>query len=140
MKERVVAYFIDSHHTIGPDYFYTAISPRLACTGNHCFKIPFPAIAPYVSRLVVLRSLTEYSTHLLMSLKSVLPPLLKIRLLISSPSYSVVNGLKQYLLVLRIFISTSFVPENVTVCPTAQLFSVTSRAVPLRVNTVFTMS
>ena len=132
--------FIDSHHTIGLVYFPTAIPPELAFTGIHCFKILFPAIDPYVSSLVVLQSLTEYSTHLLMSLKSVLPPLLKIRLLISSPSYSVVNSFKAAPTVLRILISTSFVPKNVTVCPTAQLFSVASRTVPLRVDTVFTMS
>ena len=53
---------------------------------------------------------------------------------------SVVNSFKAAPTVLRILISTSFVPKNVTVCPTAQLFSVTSRAVPLRVNDVFTMS
>ena len=140
MKERVVAYFIDSHQPIGPDYFGTAISPKLTCTGSHCFTILFITIAPYVSSLVVLRSLTKYSTHPLLSLKRVLPPLIEDLLLISSPSYSVVDGLKQYLLFLRILISTSFVPENVTVCPTAQLFSVASRAVPLRVDTVFTMS
>ena len=88
--------FIDSHHTIGLVYFPTAIPPELAFTGIHCFKILFPAIDPYVSRLVVLQSPTKYSAHLLMSLKSVLPP--PIRLLISSPSYSVAEALQQHLL------------------------------------------
>ena len=64
--------FIDSHHTIGLLYFYTARLHELEFTGTCCFKILFPAIDPYVSRLVVLQSPTKYSAHLLMSLTTVL--------------------------------------------------------------------
>ena len=64
--------FIDSHHTIGLVYFYTARPPELAFTGSCCFKILFPAIDPYVSCLVVLQSPTKYSAHLLMNLVTVL--------------------------------------------------------------------
>ena len=64
--------FLDSHHTMGLVYFYTARPHELEFTGSRCFKILFPAIDPYVSRLVVLQSPTKYSAHLLMSLTSVL--------------------------------------------------------------------
>ena len=130
--------FIDSHHTIGLVYFYTARPPELAFTGSCCFKILFPAIDPYVSRLVVLQSPTKYSAHLLMSLKSVLPP--PIRRLISSPSYSVAEALQQHLLSSVYTFLLLLYLEASLFCPTAQLSSVAFRAVPLRVDTVFTMS
>ncbi len=78
-KESVVVYLIDSHQTIGPDYFCTAVSPKLACTRNHCFTILFSTIETslYVSSLIVLRSLTKYSNPSSYESQKGLPPLIE---------------------------------------------------------------
>jgi hypothetical protein len=137
--------------------FRTAIPPALAFTGYHCFKILFPTIEPYASGLVVLQS----SAHLLMSLKSVLPPPIR---LLASVSSNVSQRSFQFHLTTRracrvtltilstqtsgrVFVIQQYAmafnayPASCTLfSSTTQLSSVTSRAVPLRANTVLTMS
>ena len=160
-KECVVVYIIESHQTNGPErYFCTAISPN---QGRRIVSRYFSQQLqpPYMFRAWLSWRLSRNTlTHLLMSLKRVCPLWLQIisiyyhcctvlvlkvhtylrmhaylRMTTCHPRYARVNPR---------YVNTSGIlpPRRLTTSPTttAQLLSDTSRAVPLRVAYMLTMS
>ena len=153
-NECVMVYIIESHQTNGPDYFCTAISPN---QGRRIVSRYFSQQLqpPYMFRAWLSWRLSRNTlTHLLMSLKRVCPLwwqiisiyyhcctvlVLKVhtylRMTTCHPRYARVNPR---------YVNTSgtLPPRRLTTSPTttAQLLSDTSRAIPLRVAYMLTMS